>query len=162
MKHYIHSLFFIGISILLIACDPKEKKYSNTPEISFISLSSDTIHYTDEAAAIVINIEFTDGDGDLAANNEGTDSTIYLIDSREGSVLPRIIFPMPYIPNENRQKNGGIKARTKITLQSNFFIPRMDDTALLKRDSLEYEIYIKDYGGRESNKITVGPIFMVP
>lgn len=160
MKYSIHLMIFVCLGIFLVACDPKEKEYSKIPEINLISLSNDTIYYTDSGAKIDIIIYFTDGDGDIAFNNEGTDSTIYIVDLRDGAFFRQFVFPMPYIPSENRQKNGALKGRVNITLQSHFFIPRLVDTAYLMRDSLEYEIYIKDYGGNTSNKIIVGPIFM--
>jgi len=134
--------------------------FSDTPEISFTSMSKDTlIQGSTNEDSLWVNIYFTDGDGDLGDNQE---LNVFIQDTRDGFFLSG--YRIPFIPEEG--SGNGIDGQ----LQLLFFNSccTYDDGTLpcspsvsQPFDQVIYEISIRDRAGNESNKLPLPAITLI-
>lgn len=139
--HYISLLF--GITLVFTSCK-KEEKYSEVPEIEFVSLTpSSTSEFSQN---IVLKLTYKDGDGDIG--NEDPDIySLYVKDSR----LPRAdeyhVKPLTP-PDQNLQIEGELTIRL-----SGIFILGSDST-----ESTKFTVKLKDRAGNWSNEVVTSSI----
>lgn len=139
--HYISLLF--GITLVFTSCK-KEEKYSEIPEIEFVSLTpSSTSEFSQN---IVLKLTYKDGDGDIG--NEDPDIySLYVKDSR----LPRAdeyhVKPLTP-PDQNLQIEGELTIRL-----SGIFILGSDST-----ESTKFTVKLKDRAGNWSNEVVTSSI----
>lgn len=148
---------YISCFILLTgsACNVNKGDDDPTPKIVFTSISKDSIQVatTDE---IRLSFRFSDGDGDLGNKASSGNYDIYTIDSRDTSKL-NYFFPQGmqlYI-----DKTQGVTGECVINLEAKFMNLRPTRP---NRDTVQYEVYIKDKAGRESNRFTTPKIYLLP
>lgn len=145
------SYALISFVLLLIACK-KQPSYSDTPTLSFVRLNTTTVKQGTDP--IVIDMKFTDGDGDIGLDQADTTNDIDIYDVRTN--YPRIHYPyrMPNVTPSGTQK--AISAELNITIPNTFLRPGASV------DTLRYEITIKDRAGNRSNTILTPPIIILP
>lgn len=134
--------------------------YSDTPEISFTSMSKDTLFQgSTNEDSLWVNIYFTDGDGDLGDNQE---LNVFIQDTRDGFYLSG--YRIPFIPEEG--SGNGIDGQ----LQLLFFNSccTYDDGTLpcspsqsQPFDQVVYEISIQDRAGNVSNILSLPAITLI-
>ena len=158
--------------VVIFSCR-KPPEYSNTPEISFLSISSQQIFDQDNLAyvdSVSISVTFKDGDGDLGLDNSDIEnSNVYVED-----------YIFNYFINVYKKKNGewefiDFEAIGSTPFHSRFprllpegaspidgdlhFALTLIPSVLLKpNDSLRFEIDILDRELNRSNKITTDAI----
>jgi hypothetical protein len=125
------------------------------PSIIFTSLSSDSV--TAGANQIVnLSFRFSDGDGDLGNKPSSGNFDIYTTDLRDTTPLNY------YFPSNLKMiidPTQGVTGECTIALNAAFMLLR--PTRLLG-DTLQYEVYIKDKSGKESNRFTTPKIYLYP
>lgn len=133
--------------------------FSNTPEISFISISKDTFNQGLLRDSIFVTIGFRDGDGDLGSKE--INKNIILIDSRTNEEYAFFNIPEA-LADVQTGVEGEImmKVYSECCLFANENIPPcsiVDDTPT---NELTLDIKLIDDAGNESNTIT-SPILTI-
>jgi len=147
--------FWIATSVLLvIGCiDPPD--FPDEPTIEFLGWSKSTMNQGDlNGDSVLIQLSFTDGDGDLGYPANDPTQDIFVIDTRTGVIQDRL--KMPEVPEEGTGNGVNGELTLRIFNTCCFFpknIPPCTSTNLYPTDTLRYEIYIEDRSGNESNRI---------
>lgn len=168
-KNTAKALIFLIVGAAILSSCYKEPNFSMTPEISFASITKDMRldQFTGARKdSIIVSINFKDGDGDLGYNTEEI-----------GSTIPRTDYN--FVIKSLRSKNGKFTEFKPEETLSGFF-PRLktDDkigpiegklsyriqieTAFwpFKKDTVKFEIYIKDRAGNVSNTTETDPVII--
>ena len=163
MKNNMKSLisFLIGIAIFATSCQKDPDQYPIEPQIYYQSTTPRTMSFEDTSASIRIELKFTDGDGDIAQDPNDAEISLYMKDSRDtSSKLFNHAFPIPYVPESNRPSKGGLEGGITLNLGKQYFNVTDSLHIALKRDTLQFMIYIQDRAGHKSNLVTTDAIFI--
>jgi len=144
---YILAVFAWGI----VSCN-KETKYSNIPKIKFQSVSPAVVTAGSDSA-VRVKFEFEDGDGNVGYNS----NNVFFIDQR--FPLDTIPFSIPVIPDRFNPDNG-LKGIVQVDYEAAFLLLR-PDSLHAERDTLRWDIYMKDKTGNISNLITTSDLILV-
>jgi hypothetical protein len=136
-------LLVIALSLTIVGCK-KEEKYSEIPEIEFVSLTPSST--TEFSQNIVLKLTYKDGDGDIG--NEDPDVySLYVKDAR----LPRAdeyhIQPLTP-PDQALQIEGELTVRL-----SGIFVLGNDST-----ETTKFTVKLKDRAGNWSNEVVTSSI----
>lgn len=116
-----------------------------------------------------ITISFTDGDGDLGFFKQGStqvETDLFIRDLRLNAVTEK--FTIPFVPELGAA--NGISGEINFRLYTTCCIfpewvtgqPAPCDTSPeYPMDTVQYEIYIKDRAGHESNRVVTEPIYLI-
>ena len=154
--------FLIGILTLIYAC-AADPGFSDTPEISFISFSKDTlIQNSLNTDSIEMVISFRDGDGDIGSGRDGITENIIVTDVRTGVIFDR--FKIPDIPVSG--VNSGIEGELTMKVFTTCCIfpdqtPPCFAPPTFPTNELQFDIEMKDDSGNISNKIRTGTITLL-
>lgn len=142
-------LLLASLSFTYSGCKKEEQEYSVEPNISFLSISPGSIQaYTD---SLVIQIEYTDGDGDLGENASGVENA-FITDLRSNLVYVLRIRQLG-------PDNANIIIKGKI----NLVIPAVGlSQGGTSAENASFEVYIVDRAGHQSNRITSNAITVNP
>lgn len=158
MKKIITGALILSVLAFIAGC--KKKNTGNpVPEITFLSMTPQTLRGGSSEDTLFLAFRFSDGDGDLGNPYTGGNYDIYLIDSRD-SLASGYYFPE--IPEEYKDPYEGIKGTTTLILPGTYILPRQDSLHLEQGDTLQYEVYIQDRAGHESNRFTTPTIYLLP
>lgn len=158
MKRIITGALLLGVLALIGSC--KKKDAGNpVPEIKFIDMTPQSLRGGGSEDTLFLSFRFSDADGDLGNPYTGGNYDIYLIDSRDSMEAG---YYFPEIPDEYRDPYSGMKGTTTLILPGTYILPRQDSLHLLLGDTLQYEVYIKDRAGHESNRFTTPVIYLTP
>ena len=159
-----NQIFALFILLFALACT-KPPDYPDEPVIEFISLSrSEMVQSSLLSDSITVTISFTDGDGDIG--EETNTAQIFITDPRYNTpaVLTKSI---PYVP-EQGAGNGisGTMAFSVYPACCFYDTPAgiqitCEPLEGYPTDILQYEIYIKDRAGNESNTVVTDPITLL-
>ncbi|MEO6190813.1 MAG: hypothetical protein ABIO44_11085 [Saprospiraceae bacterium] len=145
----------IIVTVLFIAtsCTNNDNTSTN-PSIQLIGLSKQSMLQGDlNQDSLLIQISFKDGDGDLGWGSSDSRKDIFVIDKRINLISDQ--FKIPDIPNSNGKPIEGellVRLFTTCCLFPNN-IPPCSAPPQYPFDTINYEIYIKDRAGNESNHI---------
>ncbi|MCP9753898.1 hypothetical protein EGI26_01820 [Lacihabitans sp. CCS-44] len=168
-KQHFKDLIFFGLAILALSSCYKEPDFSMTPNIEFASITKDIRldQFTGaKKDSIIVSVKFQDGDGDLGFNAEEI-----------GSKVPQTDYN--YVVKSFRKTKGVFTQFNTFETLSGFY-PRLktDDkigpiegtlryrieieTAFwpVKKDTVKFEVYIKDRAGNKSNTVETTPIVL--
>jgi hypothetical protein len=138
MQNWIGILLLI--SILGTGCK-KEEEISVIPAIEFESFSSNVVQAAEDS--LVIQISYKDGDGDLGENN-GEVKNCFVKDLRNEVVYQ---FRIPQLAPTG--ENIAIQGTFEVVLDR---VPLIDPNQ--NTESVNFEVYVRDRSGNESNRIT--------
>ncbi|MEP6677278.1 MAG: hypothetical protein ABJA78_19105 [Ferruginibacter sp.] len=145
-------LFFLLITtVFLVACN--KDKFTTVPQIKFKSITRDSYSQgaLSDASAPVITIHVTDAEGDLGFTTKDT-SYIYLKNLRTNDL------DSVTLPDISKAAVKKFEADIDINLRRILRVPNAS-----KKDTLYYDIYLKDFAKNKSNVIrTEKPIFYFP
>lgn len=151
-------LICIALIIASVTACLKPPDYALEPQIEFVSLSKNIMQQgtSSQVDSLVLVFSFTDGDGDVGSES------IVVIDNRTGN--NHALFNFPDIPPQG--KDNGISGEVELDFPTtccivpNQFIACERSTDY-PRDTVTFDIYIKDRAGNESNRITTPPIVLL-
>jgi hypothetical protein len=166
-KYQIILFLFSIVAVLTFNACYKEPNFSLTPEISFNKIEK-FIRLDQFSGAkkdsIILTVNFKDGDGDLGYNSDEigkkvsqTDYNYVVKSSRKikGKLTefkPSETFSGFYPKLKTDDKIGPIEGKLSYRIQiETAFWP-------VKKDTLVFEIYIKDRAGNKSNSISTEPL----
>ncbi len=157
-------LFLLAIILIGSTACQKKSKFPSTPEISYRGISNEVVKSGSPEDFVQISLNFTDGEGDLGYNANGQDFDIYFKDSRTSSSTGFVGLLLPaQLRDEIKKRNldeKGISGIITFQLDASlFFILRPDRP---NGDTVNFEVYIKDLAGNESNRITTDNIYILP
>ncbi len=145
-----------------LACST-EPGFSDVPEISFVSVSKDTlIQNSLNTDSLFLTIAFRDGDGDLGTGQEGVFQNIVLTDTRTGVIFDR--FKIPNIPVSGLQ--SGIEGQIIMKVFTTCCIfpdgtPPCLNPSEFPSNDLVFSIQMTDDNGNQSNVINTDSILLI-
>lgn len=134
----------------VMAC--KKSGLSDVPKITYISMTPQILVPGSSVGGTRVTLYFEDGDGDIGYGTEN----LFFKDSRDSSVMPMMI---PTIPGEY-SPNKGLKGTITIDFLSALLLLR-PDTAHINKDTLHWEIFMKDKAGHVSNTVTTDNLYLI-
>lgn len=153
-------LKFTPIALLAIfaACaNPPE--YPLEPEIEYIAVTKDTLKRRLFSDTTTVVFSFTDGDGDIGSDDS---LALFIYDPRLESTTR---FLIPFVPELGA--SNGIKGEisfdyfsTCCVFEDTFIDPCFGTDPEMPYDQVQFDIFIKDRAGNQSNTITTDPIFI--
>ena len=158
-------LFALCIGLIFQAC-VTAPDFPDEPVLTFAGVSRTMM---DQGAlnqdSIVVFFTFTDGDGDLGIPPEertGQSFDLLVVDTRTNNIQDK--FFLPYVPPKGA--TNGISGNGRVVLFSTCCIyddgtPPCSIPPEFTTQDIEYEIYVIDRSGNESNRISTGPITLV-
>lgn len=137
----------------------KAPEYPIEPVIEMIGLTNDTMQqnqFNTDSTLIVFG--FTDGDGDLGSDDS---LNIFVKDLRDNFISDR--YRIPFV--DEAGANNGISGEITITLYTTCCTfpngaPPCTPSEQFPTNELQYEIYITDRAGHQSNSITTPKIIL--
>jgi hypothetical protein len=157
MKSFFY--LFIVLSVTIAAC-VRPPDYPIEPRIEFLGLSKNTILQEPNKDTLYLSVSFTDGDGDIGFQNN--DSTLYVVDTRKNGERINDVQGLPSVPEQGAGNGitGEIRFRINGGCCKNTITPCVAPYTY-PRDTIIYEIYIKDRAGHESNHVKTPPIYIL-
>lgn len=155
-------LFYIAV-IFWGCISPPD--YPDTPQLEFRSISKSILKQgIVRADSLILQLYFTDGDGNFGASSQENTLNIFMIDKRTGNEFRS--FKAPAVPD--RGASNGIAGTIDIKLYSTCCI-YPEDLGLFPCDisedvpenELYIDVYIVDRDNNASNTVTVGPITLL-
>lgn len=148
-------LFFLTSLSILVACRRDPIVFSIIPQIEYVSVSPTVVQ---EFGAIVITIRYKDGDGDIGGQPDNKPD-LFLIDLRDSSQFPEgydgiLRYNMPRFYEGPPQS---IQGTIEITVPG---IARLNPN--VPSESVQFEIYLIDRAGHESNRVRTDTVYIVP
>ncbi|MCD6011991.1 MAG: hypothetical protein K0Q79_1853 [Flavipsychrobacter sp.] len=140
-------------AMLFASC--QKNTMSKIPYISLIRFEPQTVMKANVDTCFFY-FSLVDGDADIAGPGDSI-SQIYLIDSRDTTVIMKTPFPDIDVSIEDPKK--GISGEC-VYFPDPRPVPRPDSLHTATGDTLYYILYIKDRAGNKSNEI-VTPTFII-
>ncbi|WP_236980322.1 hypothetical protein [Membranihabitans maritimus] len=159
-KQFKIKYFFLFVGFIVLTSCIKRPDFPDEPVIEFISMNrNQMIQDNFNTDSLRITFSFTDGDGDLGNNDS---LNIFIRDNRDQFIASQ--YRLPMLPSEGASR--GIEGEITITIYTTCCIfpdgtPPCTPSQLYPRDTLTYDIFIKDRAGHESNTITTNPIVLL-
>lgn len=158
--------FFFPVIVLCLSSCVKPPTYPIEPVIEFVSVSTDVA--VSDSTQVMFTISFTDGDGDIGPNYNGTDScNICGLSGGDSTCLKEGRFNVFLINNytkcvaqytsanvEPRGRFDDISGEIDIVSQLSCRPFRNSDTA-------SYSIVIRDRAGHLSNFVQAAPVALI-
>ncbi len=146
------------LGLLLTSCGNDLVIGDNPPTLTYLATPQNSMFQGLGTDSVVIELAFTDVDGDLGGVN---DQNIFVIDNRDNSQY--IVLSFPELPSNGKAKEGTIK----LTIPSSCCIyppeaktPPCDANPKFPDNRFTLSIYIEDLARNKSNTVTTDTIFM--
>lgn len=156
------NIFFTVLVFILFYSCTDAPDFPDEPQIEFISISKSELQQDDlNTDSLSIFLSFTDGDGDIGSEQNSSEQNIFLIDTRTGFTQDK--FKIPFVPPQGT--GNGISGTMEILAFTTCCIypdrtPPCTPSTKFPKDTLQYEIYIVDRAGNESNHVFTGDIIL--
>lgn len=150
------------LPVLFFAACVQPPEYPIEPVIEYLNISKTSmVQGSGEEDFLFVTISFTDGDGDLGFFQEGSnqvETDLFVRDLRFEDVTEK--FTIPFIPELG--SNNGISGEISFRLFTTCCIfPDWvtdasfpcDPSTQYPADTIQYEVYIRDRAGNESNRV---------
>ncbi len=165
MRVLIQSFLFVYLLFTWTCTTPPE--YPIEPVIEFIAFEKDTLNQGESKNVdfVYLILSFTDGDGDLGPEEgvEDTIKSIVMTDTRTG--VSENQFDLPEISDKGASNGISGEITIKVPTTCCIFPPEItdvsgpcDDSQEYPVDQVEWEIYLVDRAGNESNKLILPPM----
>lgn len=150
----------IFISVLSLASCKKDT-LSKIPIIKFLSLTPGSIVGGSSLDTVYVSFHVQDGDADLGVPQDNQHFDMYIQDSRYTN-LGFVGYYFPAIDGSAEDATKGLTGTITYSALAATITPRSDSLHMAVGDTLQYEIYIKDRAGHESNHITTSSLLIRP
>ena len=152
----------IALGILILCSCTKPPDYPDEPVLEYVSMTKTQMMQgldlnTD---SLTVQIDFTDGDGDIAGENG---PNVLVVNAETGDSA--VVFKVPQIPNSNNKY--GISGTIYLTIFTECCTPPFQISELCSplpsypQDTLLYEVSLIDQAGNISNKVSLEPIILL-
>jgi hypothetical protein len=151
----------LSLVALFASCVKKPGSYPPEPQIYYQSTRPNIVNIKDTAAGVKIELKFTDGDGDIGRDPNFVIQSVFLRDSRDTNTSVEYTFsqPFPFIEESMRPTDGGLEGFITLSLSKGFF-PTDSLHSALGKDTMHWDIFIKDEAGHKSNVISTDTIYI--
>lgn len=146
----------IALLAILSACS-KVNDGDKTPKIKSIAISKGQVKQGSGTDTVRVSISVADANADLY--NDGQTPGIFIKDSRYPNEAPKG-FAAPEIDKALMDPAYGFEGTYYVDMSAAFLIFK-DTLNSREKDTLQYEIYVKDKAGNESNKAITGNIIII-
>ncbi|MEN8787759.1 MAG: hypothetical protein ABF264_03435 [Flavobacteriales bacterium] len=143
MNKILLKLILFLLSLSIFGCK-KDEKYSEIPEIEFVSLTPNST--TEFSQNIVLKLTYKDGDGDIGHEDPDV-YALFVKDSRLPQADEYHVKPLTP-PEQTLQIEGELTVRL-----SSIFVLGSDST-----ESTKYRVKLRDRAGNWSNEIETSSI----
>lgn len=153
----------LSLIALLTSCVKKPGSYPPEPQIYYLSTRPNVVNMKDTSGGVKIELKFTDGDGDIGRDPKQEVQSIFIRYSKDTSTSIDYTFPQPFpfIDENMRPDDGGLEGFITVTLGKAYFGVMTDSLHIaLGKDTVHWDIYIKDDAGHKSNVISSDPIYL--
>ena len=148
-------LIFAVIALGFLSCN--KDKFNTVPEIKFKNISPDTWYSNnlDPTQGPILTINLTDAEGDFGFKDNSDTSYVYVknikvapfrIDSLKFPILTAI---------------SGSKLDVDIEVNLRSVLAKTIRPLRPYTDTLQFEVYVKDFAKNKSNVLTVGPVYYI-
>ncbi len=137
-------------TMMLSAC--KKDKFNTVPEISFNEFKPDFYNNsTPDDELPVLKVHITDAEGDLGLIDGKDTSFIYLKNLRTNKLDSALLPNIKPIAVKNFEADISV------------FMKQFLGTTRSTRDTIYFEVYVKDFAKNKSNVIKTGkPVYFIP
>jgi len=158
MKSLLYSSLILGLILVISCSNPPE--YPDEPTLEFVSMSRTVLNQANIISnndSLLLTLAFTDGDGDIGAE-DGDTSEIRYIDLRQNFEQTPLKIPFVGLQGVGQGISGEIFAILPTTTCL-FDDGRFPGTSAPgETNEVIYEMWIVDRAGNESNRIELPPI----
>lgn len=150
-------IFILGITIL-VSC-VRKPDFPIEPQLTFVGMNDNVmVQNSFNTDSLIVTFSFTDGDGDIGSDT----SNIFVVDTRDQ--FKAASFFVDDLPEEGASR--GIEGEISLTIYTTCCIfpdgtPPCQASLQYPTDTLQYEIYMVDRAGNESNRIRTNPIIIL-
>lgn len=153
MKNYPALLLSFVLALCLSACN-KSGSGSEAPVISLQGMSKDSVYNGVSSDTVLLQIYIKDENGDLASN----DACFFMDDLRDAEGF--LAYTFPEIDKAILNNPNGIEGNIFFFITGDRAVVREDSLHQAVGDTVQYQFYLKDKAGNESNRITTAPIYI--
>jgi hypothetical protein len=163
--------WLVAILVLCVAalysCS-KDPVGAKVPKITFAGISSQV--HAGSAEFINLSLKFEDGDADIGNGDPTGPCGIYILEKRLGFYTEPFStinapYAIPKIEDEFKDPAKGLTGSLLAQIPAAFFTIRSVDSPYYHidqdHDTLQFEVYIKDIAGNESNHITTSDVILI-
>lgn len=153
------TIILIATSIIFAGC--KKDKYTTEPQISFNSITPNvfTAGGFNTGNGPFLSLQLTDSEGDFGFS-EGEDTSYVYV--KNISIPPFDIDSFPFPANSAIQRKD-LNAEIVVDLFSGagLLTGTASPPTRPYTDTLNFEVYVKDFGKHKSNVIKAGPLYYI-
>lgn len=137
--------------------------FSDIPNLSFTGLSKfELIQSSFNSDTLILFLEFEDGDGDIGRMDSDFMTDLFIIDKRLNDTIDRI--KTPFVPLQGAA--NGIRGTMQIQLFTTCCIfpdgiPPCQNPPQYPTNDLQYDIFLIDRAGNQSNTVTTDVITLL-
>ena len=148
-------LIFAVIALGFLSCN--KDKFNTVPEIKFKNLSPDTWYSNnlDPTQGPMLTINLTDAEGDFGFKDNIDTSYVYV---KNIKVPPFKIDSLKF-PVLTAISGSRLDVDVEVNLRS--VLARTIRPLRPYTDTLQFEVYVKDFAKNKSNVLTVGPVYYI-
>jgi hypothetical protein len=163
MQKNIYVLWLLMLVVFVGSCI-QPPSYPVEPEITYLGINKNTISQGAVPDTLIVNFEFTDGDGDLSTSSDNPEIDIFFTDNRQGSVS---VYKYPLIADEGTANgiSGDVFVNIPNTIGNICCIYSNGDNPCSPHpgeiDTFSFSIQIKDRADNYSNIIETEPIYIL-
>jgi hypothetical protein len=147
-----YTFSIILLAVIFISCN--KDKFTTAPQITFKETTPDTYKRNTVSTSSnfpVFKLTVTDTEGDLG-QLLGVDTSFVYVKNKKSTIIDS--FPFPNISSIASKK---FEAQFEVNAKQFLF-----SLSMPVKDTLIYEIFIKDFAGNKSNVVDSKPIYYFP
>lgn len=160
-------LTILALLILVAASCKKSNSDPKAPLISFIGMSPDVVFSGSSEDTVFISFRISDANGDLGNPKTHTSPDsfdVYMIDSRSlvdtsDVIVDTLMFYFPDIPKEAINPSKPTEGYCTIAIEAAKYLFSREDT-LRARDTVRFDVFVKDKALNASNHFTTPNIYI--
>lgn len=153
MKKLPALLFLFALLVCFFACKKQAGNSPEAPFISLVSMSKDSIRSGQGGDTVALQIYIKDKNGDLVSDAKA----FYL----KGSIdTATIAYEFPIIDENILDNPNGIEGNIYFFITGDLTTVRLDSLHQAVGDTVQFEIFVMDKAGNESNRITTPDIYI--
>ncbi len=150
-------LIFAVIALGFLSCN--KDKFTTVPQIKFKSISPDTWYSTnyDPTQGPMLTVNLTDAEGDFGFKDNSDTSYVYV----KNITVPPFKIDSLKFPDLTAINGSRIDVDIEVNLRSVLATTYTSGRPRPYTDTLNFEVYVKDFAKNKSNVLSVGPVYFI-